>query len=103
MCACAQPGRVDVTADVDFAVCRRAAVNKGASVEPLSTQGDFLMRMGIVERVEQLVDAPGTSEEQAEALVASLGRLVDPAEMGRKYKVMAITSPGLRVHGFEKK
>lgn len=95
-----QPGRVDVTADVDFAVCRRAAVNRGATVPPLSTQGDFLMRMGVVERVERLMERESTSEAQAELLVESLGRLVDPAEMGRKFKVLAICSPGLAVPGF---
>jgi SAM-dependent MidA family methyltransferase len=57
--------------------------------------------MGVVERVEQLVDAPSTTDEQAEVLVESLRRLVDPAEMGRKYKVLSITSPGLKVPGFE--
>ncbi len=76
-------------------------MNQGATVLPLSTQGDFLMRMGIVERVEQLIDKASTSVEQGEALISSMQRLVDPAEMGRKYKAMAITSPGLKVYGFD--
>jgi NADH dehydrogenase [ubiquinone] 1 alpha subcomplex assembly factor 7 len=33
-----QPGRVDVTADVDFAACARAAQSKGAVPLPLVTQ-----------------------------------------------------------------
>jgi NADH dehydrogenase [ubiquinone] 1 alpha subcomplex assembly factor 7 len=92
---------VDVTADVDFSVCARAAVNNGATVLPLATQGEYLMRMGVVERVEQLVNSSSTTDEQAEVLVESLRRLIDPAEMGRKYKVLSITSPGLKVPGFD--
>ena len=45
-------GKVDLTADVDFAACARAAGKAGARPLPVSTQGDFLMRMGIVERAE---------------------------------------------------
>eukprot|EP01034_Spumella_vulgaris_P021762 gene21762-27818_t len=96
-----EPGRVDVTADVDFSVCARAAINSGAQVRPLVTQGEYLMRMGVVERVQQLLDAPSTTMEQANVLVNSLEKLVDPAEMGKRYKVLAITSPGLSVPGFD--
>jgi len=53
---------VDVTADVDFAMCRRAAERKGARVPALLSQGDFLMRMGVVQRVEQLLDSEETSD-----------------------------------------
>ena len=66
------PGKVDVTADVDFAACARAAQSKGASTEPLLTQGQFLLQMGIVERVTQLVNLDSTSDEEAEALVNAM-------------------------------
>ena len=88
-----QPGRVDVTCDVDFAACGRSAASKGALVEPLLTQGEFLMQMGIVSRVEQLVNLPSTSYEQALALVDSMKRLVEPEQMGSMYKALVLTGP----------
>lgn len=86
---------------MDFSVCARAAVNNGAVVPPLATQGEYLMRMGVVERVQQLLNAPTTTDEQGDVLVESLKKLVDPAEMGKRFKVLAITSPGLKIPGFE--
>lgn len=84
------PGTADLTADVDFLQCRRAAERCGVEVLPLSTQGQWLMQMGAVERVQQLIDKPGTSEEQANTLVSSLKMLVDPAVMGSKFKVLQL-------------
>lgn len=96
-----QPGQADVTADVDFSLCRKVAVNKGAVVPPLSTQSAFLLRMGIVPRLEKLFDADETTDEQANALMESFKYLVDPAKMGQKFKVLSIVSPALRrVAGF---
>eukprot|EP01036_Dinobryon_divergens_P023028 gene23027-31340_t len=99
-----QVGKVDLTADVDFAACARAAGKAGARPLPVSTQGDFLMRMGIVERAQQLMELDSTTDDQAENLVLSMQKLVDPAEMGRKYKVLALCSPNIEkklVPGFE--
>jgi len=86
---------VDVTADVDFAMCRRAAERKGARVPALLSQGDFLMRMGVVQRVEQLLDSEETSDQQADNLFSSLKYLVQPEHMGQKFKVLCIASPTL--------
>ena len=118
-----QPGVCDMTADVDFAMCRQAALRKGAAVAPLLTQGEFLMRMNIVARVEQLLAASedegnsgsnnsseddsitvntdeaedeaedGDEDAAAERLVESLEFLVSPEHMGKKFKVLAISSP----------
>lgn len=49
---------------LDFASVGRAAAAKGAAVSAVLTQGEFLLRMGIVQRVQQLVEAPSTGEEQ---------------------------------------
>lgn len=84
------PGTADLTADVDFLQCRRAAERCGAEVLPLLTQGQWLMQLGAVERVQQLIDLPETSEEQANALVSSLKMLVDPAVMGSRFKVLQL-------------
>lgn len=69
---------------------------------PLLTQGQFLMRMGVVSRVEQLMEAEGTTDEQASSLVAALKYLVEPQQMGEKFKVLSIVNPALTsVVGFD--
>jgi SAM-dependent MidA family methyltransferase len=99
--ALSQPGLSDLTADVDFNLCRQAAVAKGARVPNLLTQGEFLMRMGIVPRVEQLLELDSTSDEAGGVLVSSLKYLVQGEHMGSRFKVMAVASPNLKVTGFD--
>ena len=53
------------------------------------SQGEFLANMGMPQRLMQLIESDDTSDEQAEALVASFERLVDPEQMGERYKVLA--------------
>jgi hypothetical protein len=97
-----QPGQVDMTADVDFSQCARSARRFGARVPALQTQGDFLMRMGIVDRAQRLLDLEETTDEQAEALVSSLKYLVEPEQMGQRFKVLCIAHPKLpTIVGFE--
>ena len=95
-----KPWSVDVTADVNFAACAATARKAGVRVAPLLTQGDFLMRMGIISRVERLIEAEGTSDKQAEELVSATRRLVDPAEMGSRFKVLQIVHPSCSLEGF---
>eukprot|EP01038_Epipyxis_sp_PR26KG_P018714 gene18714-26467_t len=54
--------------------------------------------MGIIQRVENLLNSSASDEmtdEQAEFLISSLQRLIDPKDMGKRYKVMAIHSINL--------
>ncbi|KAJ1426027.1 S-adenosyl-L-methionine-dependent methyltransferase, partial [Ochromonadaceae sp. CCMP2298] len=95
-----QPGLSDLTADVDFSLCSAAAASKGAKVA-LLTQGEFLMRMGIVPRVEALLELESTTDEQAAALVSSLKYLVQGEHMGARFKVLAVAAPSLGVTGFD--
>ena len=65
------------------------------------TQGEFLMRMGIVSRIEQLLDLEETSDDEANHLVASMKYLVEPEQMGKRFKVMTIVHPSiLDITGF---
>jgi NADH dehydrogenase [ubiquinone] 1 alpha subcomplex assembly factor 7 len=50
----ASPGKVDVTAGVDFSVLADIAAQKGNIVADLVTQDKFLERMGLSSRVEML-------------------------------------------------
>ena len=98
-----EPGLVDITADVDFATCAKHASMKGAKVFGAVAQGDFLMRMGIVERLERLIELPTTTEEQATTMVTAFRRLVGEADngMGKRFKVMALSDSKTRVEGFD--
>ncbi|KAH9167860.1 DUF185-domain-containing protein [Lactarius sanguifluus] len=105
-----RPGQADLTANVDFAylaealkgtgyVLLRSLHNKIELIRlkkktamahgPLS-QRAFLLRMGIGMRVGTLQRA-AASPARADALTEAAVRLVDPAGMGREYKVMGVT------------
>lgn len=106
-----RPGQVDITADVDFAALRHAVNeqtnNDGDRNESKTTpatinnsvrafgpvkQGDFLMSMGMQERVLNAIEDEQTSDEHAENLYQAMVRLTSPEEMGERYKVLCIVA-----------
>ncbi|CCG41744.1 class I SAM-dependent methyltransferase [Magnetospirillum molischianum] len=89
----ADPGRVDLTAHVDFARLAAAARQAGARIDGPVSQGLFLSRMGIEERATMLMRE--ATPEQAAALAAGARRLIDPSEMGTLFRVLALASPTL--------
>lgn len=89
----ADPGEADLTAHVDFAALARVASAAGALVHGPVTQGAFLSGIGIAARAERLRRAAGP--EGASAIDAALARLVEPGQMGRLFKVLALSGPGL--------
>jgi NADH dehydrogenase [ubiquinone] 1 alpha subcomplex assembly factor 7 len=122
-----EPGLVDVTADIDFSQCVKAAersfgnttasgtdssdkVDEQSGAERSScahfaTQGEFLMRMGIRDRVASLIELPSTTNEEAGELVTAFKRLVGSTAqsteyMGDKFKVLAICDPSMKCPGF---
>lgn len=56
---------------------------------PIS-QGQFLMSMGISERIMHAIESDNTNEEEAKNLYGAFERLVLPEEMGERFKVLAI-------------
>lgn len=94
------PGEADLTAHVDFARVSEAARLAGARIHGPVEQGIFLLRLGIEERAKKL--SAGTDDTQARAVALALRRLIDPAEMGKLFKVLAIAHPALGdLPGFE--
>jgi NADH dehydrogenase [ubiquinone] 1 alpha subcomplex assembly factor 7 len=87
------PGTADLSAHVDFTAFAAAARSGGAAVRGPTPQGDFLRALGAELRLVALLR--GALAEQRAALEAGLRRLIDPAEMGTLFKVLAVTSPGL--------
>ncbi|KAH9041591.1 DUF185-domain-containing protein [Lactarius pseudohatsudake] len=84
-----RPGQADLTANVDFAYLAEALKGTATAHGPLS-QRAFLLHMGIGTRVGALQRA-AASPARADALTEAAARLVDPAGMGREYKVMGVT------------
>lgn len=97
-----EPGNADITADVDFSLCKKTALKNGATVHGSITQGEFLMSMGIVERVENLIELPNTTEDSAVEIVSSFRRLVGDGDggLGKRFKVMALTDALTQIEGF---
>ena len=92
-----RPGQVDITADVDFvalkqAVNRMTAEHGNDSIRAYGpiTQGQFLMAMGLQERIIRAIEDDQTTDEQAEDLYQAMVRLASPEEMGTRYKVLAL-------------
>ncbi|EWM26639.1 Putative S-adenosyl-L-methionine-dependent methyltransferase MidA [Nannochloropsis gaditana] len=94
----AEPGEVDLSADVDFQGLREAVAHvEGLRVFGPMSQGEFLSAMGIEARLQALLggegeERSGLTDRQALLLYDSYRRLVDPEQMGRKYKVLAFVA-----------
>jgi len=94
------PGRVDLTADVNFIALQRALPeNEHCKVLGPVTQQYFLTQLGIIGRVEAIIDDDNTNDEQAEDMVNALERLISDEKgmMGGTYKVMSIVKTNKNV------
>ena len=84
------------SADVDFGALREAVDGvAGAAAHGPITQGALLLRLGLGERLQRLVDGGGGGDVDAavlqERLVGEATRLVHPEQMGAVYKALAVT------------
>jgi NADH dehydrogenase [ubiquinone] 1 alpha subcomplex assembly factor 7 len=86
------PGEADLTAHVDFAALERAARAAGAATHGPVAQGAFLRGLGIGLRAGRLIAR--ATPEQEKQIRSGLRRLIDETEMGRLFRVLALTSPG---------
>ena len=89
----ALPGESDLTAHVDFAALKRAAEALGLKAYGPMPQGEFLLKLGLGERRDRLLEA--ARPEQKAAILSGAARLADPAQMGVLFKSLALTSDGL--------
>jgi NADH dehydrogenase [ubiquinone] 1 alpha subcomplex assembly factor 7 len=83
------PGEADLTAHVDFESLAKAASSAGAAVHGPVSQASFLIALGIAAREAALLKS--ATPAQQEALRSGCRRLIEPAEMGRLFKVLALT------------
>lgn len=86
------PGESDLTVDVDFGRFARLAKSAGIDVAGPIPQGVFLLGMGAQARLNQLVKA---NEDDADAIFQTAQRLIDPNDMGERFKVICLSSADL--------
>jgi SAM-dependent MidA family methyltransferase len=89
----ASPGDADLSAQVDFANLKRSAEALGLSSYGPMPQGEFLLKLGLGQRRERLLEK--AKPEQKAAIASGATRLVDPAQMGVLFKVLTLANPGL--------
>ena len=85
------PGEADLTSHVDFAALVAVARSRGLRTE-LTTQAEFLLGMGLLERAGRLGAA--ADEATREKITADVERLAGRDQMGELFKVLAIL-PGI--------
>lgn len=86
----ADPGTADLTALVDFETLAQVAASHGARWLGTVEQGAWLQAMGIDARSQALCRS---APEHADLIRSARDRLVEPAQMGRLFKVMGLASP----------
>ena len=84
---------------MDFAALARAATTAGAEARTLMPQGEFLLRLGLIQRAEVL--ARGGDNKARDAIAAAMDRLAGKKAMGELFKVLALTSPGVSLPAFD--
>ena len=89
----ADPGSADLSAHVDFADLKRQASALGLKPYGPMAQGEFLLKLGLGERRNRLLQR--ATPAQAEAIASGASRLVDPKQMGILFKALALTGTDL--------
>jgi len=94
------PGDADLTTHVNFLRLKEIAQRIDIKTYGPIPQGDFLQSMGIKARSQKL--SLNATSAQKKDIHAAQHRLIDENEMGKLFKVMALTDHGLQgVIGFE--
>lgn len=97
------PGEVDITAHVNFAMITAYIMEENMTVHGPVSQGDFLSRLGIEVRADQLtrIANRSQSEEIKQALKRLTGQDTKAGEMGALFKAIAFShDPSINLAGF---
>jgi len=84
-------GLADLTSHVDFQRLRIAAANHDCAIAPITNQGEFLLKLGLLERAGAL--GAGQSKSVQNDLTQAVHRLAAPEQMGDLFKIMAFGAP----------
>jgi SAM-dependent MidA family methyltransferase len=92
-----KPGQSDLTSHVNFKLLKEIAIKKNLYVSPVKEQQNFLLELGIKERLKSLTK--NVSSTIAEGVETEVKRLIDPDKMGSLFKVIAITKTKRHLEG----
>jgi len=81
-----QPGNADITSHINFKLFADIFKKNGLNVEKVTTQNEFLKKMGIIERAN-ILSKKMTFKEKA-FMFLKLKKLLDQSEMGILFKVL---------------
>jgi SAM-dependent MidA family methyltransferase len=92
-------GMIDITSHVDFFSLSTIAKSRGLQAYSIMDQGDFLMRLGIKNRMERLISV---NPDQQNTFITAFERLTKNEQMGSLFKMLgiahqAITLPVLQI------
>ena len=81
------PGLQDITAHVDFTAVAHAGVEAGLDLLGYTTQAQFLINLGITDRLAQV---PAAEVAAYVPRAAGVQKLLSPSEMGELFKAIAL-------------
>lgn len=82
------PGLQDITSHVDFSAIAQTALDSGLQLAGYTTQAHFLINCGITDLLARI---PADQPKDYLPLVSQVQQLINPAEMGELFKVMALS------------
>jgi SAM-dependent MidA family methyltransferase len=77
------PGRIDLTAHVDFTAVRAEAERHGFATHPLVTQQEFLIAAGLEAELQSLQASPDLTLADYARARSGIVRMLDPRHLGR--------------------
>jgi SAM-dependent MidA family methyltransferase len=86
------PGETDLSVQVDFERFASECRSAGLDTDGPLPQGEFLGRLGLMERASRLMAA---NPDKALDIEGGVARLMSPSGMGSRFKVMGVSTPGL--------
>ena len=97
-----EPGKVDLSAYVDFDAVRASCKREGVTMHGPVDQGVLLKALGIDERLQALIAGNSSNEKTTARLVEGYKRLVGDGEgeMGVRYKAVLVTNDEATPVGF---
>ena len=87
-----KPGHSDITSHINFKLFSKSLSEDNLTVKKIITQSEFLKKVGILERAD-ILSKKMTFKEKAN-MFYRLKRLIDPKEMGDRFKVIFAQKKG---------
>lgn len=81
-------GEADISAHVDFNALRNTALLQGLEISEYTTQREFLMKYGIIQRAHKLRSTLVADEKQI--IDKQVSRLIAESQMGNLFKVLTL-------------